>query len=493
MALNNFRVGRPASVPENGHLSFKKKKKHWTLTYSPKAGLVARVQAEEHDYSPPPAGILLVEADVKLGQLDIWPLNTTAFAHFPFRPKYARPRLIRLEGMTGLEARSASDVIEILNKLPSGFVRSPHAGLGFDYELRAIPEILTEHDVDMLIVRSGRRDGLPSFDENRSLTVAKVQFDELRRAIRRVHEKALDIAGDEKDRIAFNQLLSVADPSAFPEKPPIYRKNGVVASIGVRSGDQLSNRDQTAILSAARGAVRSLSGRKPQSILQLSRDIEVVTLERLIEEMKRRLDRDKTERPWQKFFEQNPFILRLAFGYPVLKMGEQISVGGSNFDGKGEKIPDFVLKAAATGNLALVEIKAPEAALFGAKPYRGGVYAPEKELAGGVNQLLDQRHKLQASLPLKKQESGVFDVEAYAVDGILVIGRTPADRERQKSLELFRHDLKSVLVLTYDELLTKLENLLEFLQVTSAPAESIGGTEQTSGALHPAQASPTPE
>lgn len=466
MALNNFRVGRPTSVPEHGRLRFAKRKQHWTLILVPKKGIVARIQEDEPDYLPPSKGIVLVEADARQGWLHIWPLNTTAFGHFMFRPKYARPRLIRLEGMTGLDAAGVPDVIDILNRLPPGFVRSPHAGLGFDYELRAIPDILTEHDIDMIIVRSGRRDGLPSFDENRNLTIAKVQFDEIRRAIRRVHDKALDIANEEKDRVAFNQLLSSADPSTYPERPPVYRKNAVVAMIGTRPVDQLSRRDQAAIVSAARGAIRPLSARKPDAVLQLSRDIEVVTLERLISEMKTRLNRDKTERPWQRFFEQNPFILRLAFSYPVLKMGEQISVGGTRFDGKGEKIPDFVMKAAATGNLALVEIKAPDADLFEKKPYRTGVYAPKRELVGGVNQLLDQRHKLQTSLPVKKQESGIYDVEAYAVGGILVIGRTPGDRERQKSLELFRQDLKSVSVVTYDELLTKLENLLEFLQVT---------------------------
>lgn len=476
MALNNYRVGRPAAVPENGRLRFSKRKRRWTLTFIPKKELIERVQDEEPHYAPPVQGILLVEADEDASQLNLWPLNTTSISQGLFRPKHHRPRVIRFEGMSGIEADSALDVLEILNKLPPGFVRSPHAGLGFDSELRAIPDLLSEHEIDMVIVRSGRRDGLPFLDDNRNLTIAKVQFDEVRRAIRRVHDKALDIAGEEKDRVAFNALLSAADPSKFPDLPPIYRKDGVIAIIGARSGEELSTRDQSAIVSAARGAVRPLAARKPDAVLQLSRDIEVVTLERLIAEMKSRIGRDKTEGPWQRFFEQNPFILRLAFGYPVLKMGEQISVGGTRFDGKGEKIPDFVMKAAATGNLALVEIKAPEADLFHKKSYRTGVYAPERDLAGGVNQLLDQRHKLQTSLPVKKQESGIYDVEAYAVGGILVIGRTPNDRDRQKSLELFRHDLKSILVVTYDELLTKLESLLEFLQVTPTSAEELPGS-----------------
>lgn len=76
-------------------------------------------------------------------------------------------------------------------------------------------------------------------------------------------------------------------------------------------------------------------------------------------------------------------------------------------------------------------------------------------------------------MAVKKQESGIYDVEAYATECILVIGRNPVDRDREKSLELFRHDLKSVLVLTYDELLEKLENLHEFLQVPKTQDEQL--------------------
>lgn len=468
MALNSFRNRRRNAIPEYGRLKFARIKDGWEIRFFPSPEIVNRVHVEEPGYTAPAKGIPLVQAHVKFGVLDIWPLNTTALAHGPFRPKYRFPRLLRFEGLRSIEADDLDAARGVLGHLPQGFVRSPEAGLGLDYELRAITETLEERSIDALVVRSGRRDGLPSFDEHGNLEIAKVQFDELRRAIRRVHGKALDLAGEEKDRLAFNELLSKADPVTYEERPPIYRKDGVVAVIGSRSADQLSTADQNAVVTAAQKAVRPLVKRKPAAMLQLSQDIELVTLETLIDEMKKRLDRDKSERPWQKFFDKNSFILRLAFGYPVVQMGGQISVGGTRFDGGGEKIPDFVVKAAATGNLALVEIKAADAQLFVKRVYRGGVYAPDVELAGGVNQLLDQRHKLQTHFAAKKVESRLYDVEAYAVEGILVIGRTPDDPNQQKSLELFRHGLKSILVLTYDELLMKLENLRDFLRPPSA-------------------------
>ena len=44
MALNNYRVGRPAAVPENGRLRFSKRKRRWTLTFIPKKELIERMQ-----------------------------------------------------------------------------------------------------------------------------------------------------------------------------------------------------------------------------------------------------------------------------------------------------------------------------------------------------------------------------------------------------------------------------------------------------------------
>src|SRR3954462_11778197 len=70
-------------------------------------------------------------------------------------------------------------------------------------------------------------------------------------------------------------------------------------------------------------------------------------------------------------FHDNPFVLRLAFGYPVIQMGEQVSVGGGKFTGTGGKVSDYAVKAAATGNLALIEIKTGETPLLEKTEYRG--------------------------------------------------------------------------------------------------------------------------
>lgn len=125
-------------------------------------------------------------------------------------------------------------------------------------------------------------------------------------------------------------------------------------------------------------------------LLKLNREIELITLEDLITRLSGRLDERHAETLWQKFFLADPFVLRLAFGLPVMIFGDQVSVGAATFDGSGGKIADFVLRAGLFGNLAIVEIKTPQTKLVETGIYRGGVHAPTSDLSGAVTQVADQ-------------------------------------------------------------------------------------------------------
>jgi hypothetical protein len=77
--------------------------------------------------------------------------------------------------------------------------------------------------------------------------------------------------------------------------------------------------------------------------------------------------------------------------------------------------------------------------------------------------VLDQRHQLQNDINSKKIASKAYDVFTYAVPCIVIAGRSPATDEEKKSLELYRNNLRDVIVITFDELAAKLKALHEFL------------------------------
>jgi hypothetical protein len=201
-------------------------------------------------------------------------------------------------------------------------------------------------------------------------------------------------------------------------------------------------------------------------LIRLQREIELVTLEQLIQKMESLISKSAAEPNWQRFFVANPFILSLVFGLPLVGVGDQVSVGGRTFSGGGEKIADFLTKNSLTDNLTLIEIKTAQTKLMG-REYRGGVFPPSRDLAGCITQVLDQRHRIQTELNALKDNSRQYSVESYAIRCVVVIGTTPDDPDQKKSLELFRNNLHDVLVITFDELLEKLRHLHKFLSSDS--------------------------
>lgn len=131
------------------------------------------------------------------------------------------------------------------------------------------------------------------------------------------------------------------------------------------------------------------------------------------------------------------------------------------------KVADFLTKNPVTDNVALIEIKKPSTRLLQSSEYRSGVYGPSAELSGSVAQVLDQRYHLTSEFAQRQRESRTFDIESFSIRTCLIIGLTPATVDQVKSFELFRGTLAGVDVVTFDELLRRVELLRSFLQPAS--------------------------
>ncbi|MFX1735762.1 DUF4263 domain-containing protein [Paraburkholderia sp. A1RI_3L] len=461
------------------------------------------------EFVPPQDTILLAIGNVEEETITTFPLNTNAASSYFLKPKYDRLRAIQFVGfrstfewpgygneysdddsfdnaddsdgeedsmdeVTSADVdlswpRDVDDVKEFFRDLPSGFVRDPCFGLGLNYDLRFITDTVERiKGMDTLSIFKGRGDS-PTLNGS-TYSISARSLDEVRKAINRTHEAALNFANSEKSAYANNSLLHALDGSKYPLMNPAYRKDSIVRALGSapREGVQLSAADQQVVVATMKSHARQLSRSKTQEMMELSNEIELVTLEVLVQRLKDMLDKRKNEHDWQRFFNDNPFILRLAFGFPVLKMGDQFSVGGRKFDGTGDKIADFAVKAVATGNLGLIEIKTPHTELLSKKvAYRRDVFAPSWDLSGAVSQVLDQANHLNRNLASLKENSEDYSVEAFAINAVVIAGRSPAERAERKSFEFYRNSLRSVVILTFDELVQKLEQLLQALRPTS--------------------------
>ncbi|WP_124345120.1 Shedu immune nuclease family protein [Pseudomonas chlororaphis] len=225
-------------------------------------------------------------------------------------------------------------------------------------------------------------------------------------------------------------------------------------------------------MQAVRKQLDELVTEAPRELMMLHAEIERVTLDKMIKAFRARLAGKFTESVWQKFFEVNKFVLSLAFARPVELAHTQFHAKGSTLTGSGAQIGDFLFKEHGQA-LAIVEIKTPEAILLRAKAYLGEeVFGPNSELSGAVTQVLFQQSELkQRWMQHRHDTPGMQLSGADAIKCVVVAGTLPTDPIQLRSFEVFRNACKDVDVVTFDELLAKLEFLKKHL--TPGPEQDL--------------------
>jgi hypothetical protein len=286
------------------------------------------------------------------------------------------------------------------------------------------------------------------------------RFGQLRKAIDNIARRYQREALEDKRLTAYTNLLHTVLPTDFPLRTKKIRPGAIYELVkigGERS--KLSRSDRQAAMSIITKEKEEIAKTDAKALLALHSDIEKVTLNTLIQKFEVMLTENLTEPKWQEFLTANPFILSLAFAYPVFLIQDQAYVGGATIRGAGEKIADFLLAQRYTGNLALIEIKRPKTQLLKSFPDRANLHAPTMEVSFSVSQVLDQKYRLQTSFTQKAYESGLTNVHPYSIQCIVIVGIAPSCKDERKSLELFRNSTKDVTVVTFDELLEKLREI----------------------------------
>jgi hypothetical protein len=404
-------------------------------------------------------------ARVSDSEIATFPLVSSSYRNDFMEPKYGVLKSIRISFSTlGISPRipeKVEDFDSLLARLPIGFSGYARFGLGFKHAYRLIPEALQRNEklTEILIT-----DGDDAEIHKACFHLGIDRFDSIRRSIDRITDRANIYSLRDRRLLAYNELLHKADPTHFERAIPKARPGEIFELIQLRSRAQnLSEADREAAALVVETDAEKMAKSAPKKLLGLKAVIELVTLKELIAKMTEMLDKNLTESKWQAFFKENTFILSLAFPHPVILVQDQASVGGTLLNGKGESIADFLLRQKFTGSLALIEIKRPSSRVLEQKPFRGDLFAPHKDLTSAIAQVLDQRTQLQMNFTVKAQDPKLKDSHISSVSCIVIIGTTPGGVEENKSFDLYRNSTRDVAVVTFDELLSKLKEILRLL------------------------------
>lgn len=204
------------------------------------------------------------------------------------------------------------------------------------------------------------------------------------------------------------------------------------------------------------------------SLDELSAGVNLAKLEKAHEDMVENLQ-NASEEEWQKLFETHQWIISQLFASPYTCFGSKCYVGGRSICEGGSNLCDFIYQNRMTNNTALIEIKTPETPLLGGL-YRGngvvnGVYSLSADLSGAVNQVLNYRdhlvkdyHQLHGS---GKRDFEVFNPKCIVIAGMI---STLSQTGMMSTFENFRNTLSGVTIVTYDELLRRVEDMINVMK-----------------------------
>ena len=145
-----------------------------------------------------------------------------------------------------------------------------------------------------------------------------------------------------------------------------------------------------------------------------------------------------------------------------------------------ERKPDFLL-ITADGYVDVLEIKKPDVQLLAKSLYRDN-HVPYRELSGAIMQVEKYIYHLnrwgkegekKLTNNNKDKLPDGLELKIANPQGMVIMGRSNCFNEQQKrDLEIIRHKYKSVIdFMTYDNLQTRLEMLVNYLNKQTAPSE----------------------
>lgn len=126
----------------------------------------------------------------------------------------------------------------------------------------------------------------------------------------------------------------------------------------------------------------------------------------------------------------------------------------------GAGVEPVDLAVRGVSDVSFVEIKTPETPICAATYRSSGAFALDKEISGGIIQVLGYRERFEKEYFQLRANSEAKSFHAYAPRCWLIAGRAvELGAEQLRSFELFRNALAGVQILTFDEVAARLQGI----------------------------------
>lgn len=400
------------------------------------------------------------EKNIKKVSKEVY-LKKDLIIHYPWgydgKDKYPNIKKFAYEGFKG--------------NLPVGVNKVSTFGYGFNKKLNLLGDylgsILKIETIRILKIGDSKLDF--------KLKEAIISEKDLRK-IYDVFDAKFEQQKQEREKLIQKQLKNIY-PSEIDDVEYKYVKNSIAEIITTwgSSIDEFSSKDKDAIKEMFDKLSVTEDFFSPETLLDTKSKLDAKYIEDVIAEyksnMKRTADSSATEKVWQEFLGKHSWIFSYIFSFPIILFQQEAYVGGKNLSNKNGKLNDFLVKNNLSENVAFIEIKTHKTEIVKkGKPYRGNdVFGISDDLAGATAQVLNQRDHFQKHYAVIKMETDE-SFETYNSKCVVLMGTIKSlDKKQLKSFELVRSNSKDVEIITFDELLERIESLQRLIQGKTKP------------------------
>lgn len=271
---------------------------------------------------------------------------------------------------------------------------------------------------------------------------------------RELWDRTRDIKND-----IIKRFFSIVFPLEFAaDNTAVYVPGSLSRLLSEDISQKLSSEDREAVQNFLPGFIASES---IKSVNLLKAAAQIKSLRELASELEIAIDAGHGESWWQIFIREKILIIQQGYIKAIEKMN--ISIGNTKF-------PDFAL-VTHDSYIDVLEIKKPDTKVIKLDPSRSNYHA-DTELSRAIIQVENYIENISAHKDAVRSyilDKHGLNLKIVRPRGIILAGNA-SNFKTQKEKDDFRllaHGLKNVMIVTYDELLTRLQNYIRVLEEAS--------------------------
>ena len=275
--------------------------------------------------------VRLLCIDGRNQSMTVFPVNTLPSSREPYsflKPKYSQIKAITIadwrdfesdvgEIILGDETMAAIDedpllddetrVMMVLENLPSCFIKDYDYGLGLTKAYRFIVHAVENlTDCTEITITGSHETGVDG--SGKAFFIASKDLDRVRRTIDRTMRISQDAVRSVNYGATWNFFAEIVGKPTVPirtGRSPLRRS---ITEAILRGEASLSDDEEEAVLDVVAKNTKSMAMSKPDKLANLKKDIELVTLDHLIERYQEMMQTKLQEQRWQEFLDVNSFI-----------------------------------------------------------------------------------------------------------------------------------------------------------------------------------------